>query len=237
MKFDEYIMQKPFRKFFRKLGEFGLKYVEINQICRSTYWTNFQKNFEKFLSTQKTLKTEILRIKFQVFERIRAEGDGEKLLSKIVCVAGDVTEPNLGLSDHDQATLMKEVTVVFHSAATVKFNESLETAVTLNTIGTQRVLLLCRKMKQLKVTRLSCEKKFSITDKFSVVSQWRLTDFFWKGGSSSDFFPTTSLNIPPSMKPLTFVNKGSKLWEYATQAPPQKAKKKIKIFDRWHRGR
>lgn len=66
-------------------------------------------------------------------------------------MAGDVTEPDLGMSAEDRAKLLEEVTIVFHSAATVKFNESLDTAVTLNTIGTQRVLLFCRQMKNLKV--------------------------------------------------------------------------------------
>lgn len=69
----------------------------------------------------------------------------------MVCVPGDVTEPDLGLSKENYDKLLEEVTVVFHSAATVKFNESLDTAVALNTLGTQKVLLFCRKMKKLKV--------------------------------------------------------------------------------------
>lgn len=69
----------------------------------------------------------------------------------MVCVAGDVTEPDLGLSEENRIKLLDEVSIVFHSAATVKFNESLDTAVSLNTLGTQRVLLFCRQMKKLKV--------------------------------------------------------------------------------------
>lgn len=87
----------------------------------------------------------------QVFDRIRAEDDGEKLLSKITCIPGDITEPNLGMSDDHQKILLDDVTVVFHSAATVKFNESLETAARLNTVGTHRVVLFCRQMTKLKV--------------------------------------------------------------------------------------
>lgn len=77
--------------------------------------------------------------------------DANKIFSKIVCISGDVTENNLGIQRENISKLLDEITVVFHSAATVKFNESLETAITLNTIGTQRVLLFCQKMNKLKV--------------------------------------------------------------------------------------
>lgn len=87
----------------------------------------------------------------QVFDRIRSEMDAEKTFDKVVCVNGDVSDPELGLSAEDRQRLSDEVTIVFHSAATVKFNETLRTAVTLNTLGTQRVVDLCRTMKKLKV--------------------------------------------------------------------------------------
>lgn len=88
----------------------------------------------------------------QVFDRIRSEMDSEKTFDKVVCISGDVSDPDLGLSAEDRLRLSAEVTIVFHSAATVKFNETLRTAVTLNTLGTQRVVDLCRTMKKLKVS-------------------------------------------------------------------------------------
>jgi len=42
------------------------------------------------------------------------------------------------------------VSIVFHSAATVKFNEELKSAVEMNLKGTKRVLELCHKMRQLE---------------------------------------------------------------------------------------
>jgi fatty acyl-CoA reductase len=87
-----------------------------------------------------------------VFDRIRSEVDSEKTFAKVVCISGDVSDPDLGLSAEDRRKLSSEVTIVFHSAATVKFNETLRTAVTLNTLGTQRVVDLCRTMKNLKVS-------------------------------------------------------------------------------------
>ena len=114
----------------------------------SSYTTRRAKSAKMFLSN---CTDKLCLLCTQVFDRIRAEGNSEKILSKVTCIAGDVTEPNLGVSEEDMNRLLRDVTVVFHSAATVKFNESLETAVTLNTVGTQRVMLFCRKMNSLKV--------------------------------------------------------------------------------------
>ncbi|KAH6935249.1 hypothetical protein HPB50_004818 [Hyalomma asiaticum] len=44
---------------------------------------------------------------------------------KVTALAGDLTEPNLGLSASDQAVLVDSVSVVFHSGATVRFDEPL----------------------------------------------------------------------------------------------------------------
>ena len=86
---------------------------------------------------------------FQVFDRLRSECPS--VFSKIVSVHGDVSETDLGLSEQDRRRLTTDVNVVFHSAATVRFNESLKSAVTLNTLGTQRVIQLCRDIHNLQV--------------------------------------------------------------------------------------
>jgi fatty acyl-CoA reductase len=86
----------------------------------------------------------------QVFDRIRTECPN--VLKKIVSVQGDVSETDLGLSDQDRQRVVTEVNVVFHAAATVRFNESLKSAVTLNTLGTQRVIQVCRDMQNLQVS-------------------------------------------------------------------------------------
>ena len=62
---------------------------------------------------------------------------------------GDVSLPNLGLSPEDRNSLIQTVNIVFHSAATVRFNEPLKVAVNLNINGTDRVIELCRNMKNL----------------------------------------------------------------------------------------
>ena len=46
--------------------------------------------------------------------------------SKLIGIQGDLTEPDLGISDEDKKTLSKHVNIVFHSAATVRFDEPLK---------------------------------------------------------------------------------------------------------------
>lgn len=67
-------------------------------------------------------------------------------------IEGDVANDNLGLSDSDRKKLIEEVDIVFHSAATVRFTEKLQDAIELNTLGTIKVIQLCREMKNLKVS-------------------------------------------------------------------------------------
>lgn len=80
----------------------------------------------------------------QVFDRIRSEFPDA--LNKIFPVKGDVGLPELGLQPKDRDMLIQRVNIVFHSAATVRFNEPLKVAVNLNTLGTDRILDLCRHM-------------------------------------------------------------------------------------------
>lgn len=94
----------------------------------------------------------------QVFDRIRMECP--TAFKKIISVRGDVSEKDLGLCEEDKQRVVTEVNVVFHSAATVRFNESLKSAVILNTLGTQRVVQLCRDIHNLQVL-FCCSMEFS----------------------------------------------------------------------------
>ncbi|CAG9135139.1 hypothetical protein JYU34_021813 [Plutella xylostella] len=79
-----------------------------------------------------------------LFETLRRERPLE--LNKIVPIVGDITDPELGISAADQAMLCQKVSVVFHSAATVKFDEKLKLSVTINMLGTQQLVQLCHRM-------------------------------------------------------------------------------------------
>ncbi|XP_044739087.1 putative fatty acyl-CoA reductase CG5065, partial [Chrysoperla carnea] len=86
-------------------------------------------------------------LNFPIFANIR-ESDPNQL-TKIVPLAGDVSLPNLGLSKEDADTLRKNVTVVFHCAANVRFDQKLANAINFNTGGTHRVLQLVDTFKQI----------------------------------------------------------------------------------------
>ncbi|KAL1455577.1 hypothetical protein WDU94_009661 [Cyamophila willieti] len=88
-------------------------------------------------------------LKSSVFDRIREEGNID-VFNKLKIIPGDVTLPKLGISEQDREIIIKEVSVVFHSAATVKFNETLKTAVQLNTQGTQSITDLCLEIENLE---------------------------------------------------------------------------------------
>jgi thioester reductase-like protein len=74
-------------------------------------------------------------------------------LSKLRLVCGDVTKPGLGISETDLKILQDEVNVILHSAATVRFDEPLKLAVTINTLGTRRIIEFARSISHLHVSR------------------------------------------------------------------------------------
>lgn len=88
-------------------------------------------------------------IEHPIFNLLRSTN--QNLLDKIAFVAGDISCEDIGLSQFDQKVLIDNVNIVFHVAATVRFDEKLENAINLNTLGTKRLLDLCCKMTKLKV--------------------------------------------------------------------------------------
>ncbi|KAK2565592.1 Fatty acyl-CoA reductase 1 [Acropora cervicornis] len=59
-----------------------------------------------------------------VFDKVREAAVDFK--SKVVPVMGDIAEDNLGLSEEDWEMLQENIEIVFHSAATVRFDEDLK---------------------------------------------------------------------------------------------------------------
>lgn len=78
---------------------------------------------------------------YQVFEKVR------DLIHKVVPVEGDILAEGLGLDEQDREMLINEVSIVFHVAASVRFDEPLRKAIDINVLGTRRVLELCRDLK------------------------------------------------------------------------------------------
>ncbi|MCH8251115.1 MAG: AMP-binding protein [Planctomycetes bacterium] len=81
------------------------------------------------------------------FNRLRASlGHGFDRLceEKIHVVAGDLTQVRMGLTEDAYRALTEKITLVVNSAATVTFDERLDLAVDLNTLGPPRLLRFAR---------------------------------------------------------------------------------------------
>uniref|UniRef100_A0A1I7ZTN2 Fatty acyl-CoA reductase n=1 Tax=Steinernema glaseri TaxID=37863 RepID=A0A1I7ZTN2_9BILA len=82
-----------------------------------------------------------------IYNRLRLRDSS--IFQKIVPLSGNLMEEELGLNELDMRRLCDEVSIVFHCAATVKFDEVLRVSVEMNVLGTQRLIALCHKMGNL----------------------------------------------------------------------------------------
>lgn len=87
----------------------------------------------------------------QLFEKLREKVP--KFRHKIVTVAGDCSMAGLGLDLNDRQTLISNISIIFHAAATIKFDESLKLAVDINVHGTKDVIELAKETMNLKVLK------------------------------------------------------------------------------------
>lgn len=80
----------------------------------------------------------------QIFQKYN-----EKTLAKVVPVVGELTEPNFGFGPELLEEIIDRVNVIYHSAATIRFNSPLRTAIFTNLTGTMRTIELAKQLKQL----------------------------------------------------------------------------------------
>ncbi|KPI89192.1 hypothetical protein ABL78_1685 [Leptomonas seymouri] len=109
------------------------------------------RRLKKYLNAQERLDMEVLGS--PCFEPLRQQlGDAKwrELCKKIFAMEGDITFDHLGLSEQNRATLAKEANFIVHLAATVNFNERLDLAVQMNTLGGLRVLALAKTCRHLE---------------------------------------------------------------------------------------
>ncbi|GMR60428.1 hypothetical protein PMAYCL1PPCAC_30623, partial [Pristionchus mayeri] len=106
-----------------------------------------------------------------LFNRIRRECPDR--LMKVVPFEGDVSLPNLGISQEDLKRLLEETSMVFHCAATVRFDEPLKRAVEVNVNGVSRVLSLCNRMPKLE-SLLHCSTCFSNSDRRGTIIEEKI---------------------------------------------------------------
>merc|ERR1712226_476844 len=87
----------------------------------------------------------------KLFEKVKSVRSEEEIFGKIVMIEGDMTGDNLGISPSDEKVMIESnIGVVIHSAATIKFDEPIRIALTVNTLGTLKVIRLSRKFPNLK---------------------------------------------------------------------------------------
>ncbi|KAG7274828.1 hypothetical protein CRUP_038801 [Coryphaenoides rupestris] len=88
-------------------------------------------------------------INSKLFDQVQDEQPD--FAEKIVAVSSDLTQKEMNLSKEDQATLAEHINIVFHCAATVRFNEPLKDAFQLNVLATQKMVALAHTMKHLEI--------------------------------------------------------------------------------------
>ena len=96
----------------------------------------------------------------RVYTLVRAGSDAEaaqRLAARLpdaaqrpIALAGDLTQPRLGLSETAWATLADEVTDILHAATDIHFGRPLAEAWAVNVTGTERVLDLARAARRLR---------------------------------------------------------------------------------------
>jgi alcohol-forming fatty acyl-CoA reductase len=109
------------------------------------------RRLKKYLNAQERLDLEVLGS--PCFEPLRQQlGDAKwrELCQKITAMEGDITFDHLGLSEQNRTTLANEANFIVHLAATVNFNERMDLAVQMNTLGGLRVLALAKTCSHLE---------------------------------------------------------------------------------------
>lgn len=86
----------------------------------------------------------------QLFKRLKTEAPWFR--AKVSAMEGDCSLPGVGLSSEDRQTIIDKVDIVMHGAATVRFDEKIRLAVSINVLGTREMLKLAREIKHLKVS-------------------------------------------------------------------------------------
>uniref|UniRef100_A0A2H1W7P9 Fatty acyl-CoA reductase n=1 Tax=Spodoptera frugiperda TaxID=7108 RepID=A0A2H1W7P9_SPOFR len=84
-----------------------------------------------------------------LFDRLRKERPG--FASKVFVIAGDVMELGLGISEEDRALIVNRVNIVYHVAASVRFDDTLEYAIRMNLRGTKEMVELAADIRNLDV--------------------------------------------------------------------------------------
>lgn len=107
-------------------------------------------------SAQDRLQNEVLTS--EVFQQLEHRfGPAFKALiqDRVEAIAGDISEPNLGLDDATKTRLQGEVDLVINSAGLVNFNPPLDNALEVNTIGAEEIARFAAGCKKARLVHIS----------------------------------------------------------------------------------
>uniref|UniRef100_A0A1B0ALP3 Fatty acyl-CoA reductase n=1 Tax=Glossina palpalis gambiensis TaxID=67801 RepID=A0A1B0ALP3_9MUSC len=150
----------------------------IEKIMRS--FPEFSKIYVLLRSKVNKSADERLQIllKDPVFERVRREQPQN--FQKIFSIAGDCKELGLGISPDDRKRI-ENVTMIFHSAASVRFDDNFKDAILLNTRGAFELIKIAEGLKKLKAfihisTTYSNPDRHVVEEKiYPPLADWRTT--------------------------------------------------------------
>ncbi|XP_014485912.1 PREDICTED: putative fatty acyl-CoA reductase CG5065, partial [Dinoponera quadriceps] len=86
--------------------------------------------------------------KSPLFSRVKKEMPNFR--EKIVPVVGELYEADLGFTKGDTDLLTHEISIIFHLGASIRFNNDIKSATTLNVVATRAMLNLAKRMPNLK---------------------------------------------------------------------------------------
>lgn len=109
-------------------------------------------------------KSPQLRLKQLLAERVFRFNCSQLDLSKVWPIGGDITKPNLAISDNDRRLLIDSVSIVIHSAANVRFTGPLNSFVRQNALGTDNVMAFASQITNLKVRQPEAISNSELSD-------------------------------------------------------------------------
>ncbi|XP_065909692.1 fatty acyl-CoA reductase 1-like [Dysidea avara] len=118
-------------KLLRSVPDIGVVYILVRQKRGKTS----KERLEDLLSSR-------------VFDVLKEQSSN--WMEKIKMVEGALEQPDLGLSEEDLRHVSDEVSVVFHTAATIKFDAPLRESLDHNVVGLKHILDVARKIKKLE---------------------------------------------------------------------------------------
>ncbi|KAJ8922245.1 hypothetical protein NQ315_004182 [Exocentrus adspersus] len=100
-------------------------------------------------------------------------------VKKLIPICGDVSELRLGLSEEDTQTLIENIDIVYHAAASVRFDDHLKNSLLLNTRGTREVVELALGAKKrvtfvhVSTSYCNCDRKYVEEKLYPPHADWR----------------------------------------------------------------